>query len=31
VSASFTPTDNTFSSTNSPVTTIQVTKRGTTR
>jgi hypothetical protein len=31
VSASFTPTDNTFSATNSPVTTIQVTKRGGTR
>ena len=31
VSASFTPTDNGFSATNSPVTTIQVLKRGTTR
>ena len=31
VSASFTPTDNTFSATNSPVTTIQVTKRGSAR
>ena len=31
VSASFTPTDNTFSATNSPVTTIQVIKRGTAR
>jgi hypothetical protein len=31
VSASFTPTDNTFSAANSPVTTIQVVKRGGTR
>jgi hypothetical protein len=31
VSASFTPTDNTFSASNSPVTTIQVLKRGGTR
>jgi hypothetical protein len=31
VSASFTPTDNTFSATNSPLTTIQVVKRGSAR
>jgi hypothetical protein len=31
VSATFTPTDNSFSATNSPVTTIQVVKRGTVR
>jgi hypothetical protein len=31
VSASFTPTDDTFTSSTSPVTTIQVTKRATNR
>jgi hypothetical protein len=31
VSAAFTPSDNTFSATNSPTTTTQVLRRGTTR